>query len=199
MSLLVQKYGGTSIGTGERLREVSGIIQATLKDHRVIVVVSALSSSTKTEGTTSMLLESGEQAANGSPFSRILNRVEKTHMEALQSSIDDPEIMEEVSDYIHQELHTLKSFLEAIHVIREISARSQDMIIGTGARLSARLLSGVLKSRGIDSAFTDLSECVKKKLSNSNTRFFLDCEQAFRKKLTQKQQGSRTCLKTRRN
>ena len=67
--LVVQKYGGTSIGTGERLREVSGIIQASLKDHRVIVVVSALSNSTKTEGTTSLLLEAGERLSDGSHFS----------------------------------------------------------------------------------------------------------------------------------
>ena len=185
MSLLVQKYGGTSIGTGERLSDVAGIIQTSLKEHRVIVVVSALSNSTKTEGTTSRLLEAGKQAVNGGSFSRILDQVKKTHLEALHSSIDDPAIMDEVGEFIHQELQSLKSFLEAIDVIREISARSQDMIIGTGERLSARLLSGVLKSRGIDSVYTDLSECVKKKLSNSNTRFFSDCEQAFRKKLPQ--------------
>ena len=44
MSLVVQKYGGTSLGNAERLQNVAKIIADTLEQNRVIVVVSAMSS-----------------------------------------------------------------------------------------------------------------------------------------------------------
>ena len=172
MSLLVQKYGGTSLGNGVRLRNVAEIIKKSQVHHQVIVVVSALSSYTKDEGTTSRLLEAGDIAIKNGSFTQILELVEITHFDALQESITDPEICKEVKEYIHQELQSLKSFLKAIQVIKEISPRSQDLIIGTGERLSARLLSGVLKSQGIESKYTDLSECISGQISTNNTYIY---------------------------
>ena len=72
MSLVVQKYGGTSLGNAERLQNVAKIIADTLEQNRVIVVVSAMSSYTKAEGTTSRLLEAGDLAISGGPFSGFL-------------------------------------------------------------------------------------------------------------------------------
>ena len=46
MSLVVQKYGGTSLGNAERLQNVAKIIADTLEQNRVIDVVSAMSSYT---------------------------------------------------------------------------------------------------------------------------------------------------------
>ena len=119
MSLVVQKYGGTSLGNAERLQNVAKIIADTLKQNRVIVVVSAMSSYTKAEGTTSRLLEAGDLAISGGPFFRVLDLVEQSHFKALEDAISDPVIMEEVKEYIHEELRSLKAFLEAIHVINE--------------------------------------------------------------------------------
>ena len=160
MSLVVQKYGGTSLGNAERLQNVAKIIADTLEQNRVIVVVSAMSSYTKAEGTTSRLLEAGDLAISGGPFFRVLDLVEQSHFKALEDSISDPVLMEEVKEYIHEALRSLKAFLEAILVIREISPRSQDLIVGTGERLSARLLSGVLQDLGIDAEYVDLSEAL---------------------------------------
>ncbi len=183
MSLIIQKFGGTSLGNAERLQNVAHIIRDFLADHQVIVVVSAMSSYTKAEGTTSRLIQAGELALSGGQFFRILDQVEQTHLEALEQAITDPDIQEEVKEYIHQELRSLKSFLDAIHVIREISPRSQDLIIGTGERLSARLLSGVLQSLGVDAESIDLSESVTDIRIVNDTDFFTQCQQDFHKKL----------------
>ena len=72
-------------------------------------------------------------------------------------------------------------------MINEISPRSQDLIIGTGERLSARLLSGVLKSYGIDSAYTDLSQSVDENASANHVDFYLQCQKSFRKQMPEKQ------------
>ena len=183
MSLIVQKFGGTSLGTGERLQNVARIVQSGATDHQPIVVVSAMSSYTKAEGTTSRLLEAGQQALANGPFFQILDLVEQAHFEALEQAIPDPEIQEEIREFVHQELQALKSFLDAIHVIREISPRSQDLIVGTGERLSARLLSGVLRSMGVEAEYTDLSEILSNGGDTNDEAFYQQLQHAIRAKL----------------
>ena len=161
MRHFVQKFGGTSLGTAKRMKGVAQIIVDHLKQHhRVTAVVSAMSSYNKTEGTTSRLLEAGSLALRGGPFYRMIDLVEESHNEAFSAAVRNPEIQEQLREFVHRELRSLKSFLEAIHVIREISPRSQDLIVGTGERLSARLLSGVLQDLGIDAEYVDLSEAL---------------------------------------
>ena len=47
MALVVQKYGGSSVGTAERIKRVAERIVATRKDgHDVVVVVSAMGDTT---------------------------------------------------------------------------------------------------------------------------------------------------------
>ena len=47
MSLVVQKYGGSSVGTAERIKRVAERIVATAKDgNDVVVVVSAMGDTT---------------------------------------------------------------------------------------------------------------------------------------------------------
>ena len=176
---VVQKFGGTSLGNAERLLNVARIIKQSQQDARPVVVVSAMSSYTKAEGTTSRLLEAGQQALLGGPFFRILDLVEQTHLEALEQAIPDSDIRAEIQEGIQQELRSLKSFLEAINVIREISPRSQDLIVGTGERLSARLLSGVLRGMGVDAVYVNLSECVQTESENNDDAFYLSLQQDF--------------------
>ena len=59
MSLIVQKYGGTSVGSPERIRNVAERVAATAKDgNQVIAVVSAMA------GETDRLLELGRQLSD---------------------------------------------------------------------------------------------------------------------------------------
>jgi len=67
MSLIVQKYGGTSVGTPERIRNVASRVLATQREgHSVVVVVSAMS------GVTDNLLKLSKAVAD-SPTERELD------------------------------------------------------------------------------------------------------------------------------
>ncbi|MBW2404432.1 MAG: aspartate kinase [Deltaproteobacteria bacterium] len=60
MSLVVQKYGGTSVGSLDRIRSVAERVAATYREgHQVIVVVSAMA------GQTDKLLSMGWELSNG--------------------------------------------------------------------------------------------------------------------------------------
>ena len=45
-NIIVQKFGGTSVGSTERIAHVAKIIEAASKNSKVIVVVSAMSGET---------------------------------------------------------------------------------------------------------------------------------------------------------
>lgn len=172
MGILIQKFGGTSVGSGERMVNVAGIIERSLKISPVIVVVSAISSTVKSEGTTSLLLQASDFALKGIPFSEPLAIIERNHAAALDHAVKTPALKEETRAFIHEELARLRSFLEAIEVIRELSPRSQDSVLAVGEKLSARLLAAVLRDRGQKSVYTDLSNIVPKDETDVDPGFF---------------------------
>ena len=171
MALIVQKFGGTSLGTADRLQSVADIVQNTAEHHSVIVVVSAMSGYKKSEGTTSRLLQAGEYSTTGQDYSKILGMIENTHFDVLEKAIQSSGLREKIEAGIHQELQHLKSFLEAIRVIKEISPRSKNLIVGTGERLSAQVLSGVLQDRGLEGIYTNLSEIAPDGIDSMDPRF----------------------------
>jgi aspartate kinase len=158
-SVIVQKFGGTSLGTSEKLDKSCKIMTQfhNKSTETVVAVVSALSSETKSEGTTSRLLAAAEAAVQQKDFNMYLDRIEDTHMDALYGILKGRAGREETRAFVTKELHAVREFCTALGVIREISPRSHDMIIGCGERLSAGLIAGVLRDQGIDARYVNLS------------------------------------------
>ncbi len=68
MALIVQKYGGTSVGTVEKIENVAQkVIKFRQQGHQVVVVVSAMS------GETNRLISLAEQIQGGTPYGRELD------------------------------------------------------------------------------------------------------------------------------
>jgi aspartate kinase len=172
MGIIVQKFGGTSVGSGERLCHVADIIGTTRRRKPVIAVVSAMSSTVKARGTTILLLAAGEQAVADKPFDEPLEAIEQVHLEALAEAVGKASLRNEVKGWLKDELAWLRSFLDAIRVIRELSPRSQDILMATGEKFSARLLAATLESRGVPSIFTDLTYAVPEKEKQVDPAFF---------------------------
>src|SRR5215831_9887021 len=169
--VIVQKFGGTSVGNSERLRNVADIVGATRADSEVIAVVSAMSGTTKAEGTTSLLLAAADAAVARRGFAVELGQILKAH-EAATLAIDDAAARDAARAFVTEELERLRAFLDAISVIRELSPRSRDVIPATGERLSARVLAGVLAGRGVPSRFVDLSSVVPEAERDVDPAFF---------------------------
>jgi aspartate kinase len=172
MGIIVQKFGGTSVGTGERMRQVADIIQRTRKKKGVIAVVSAMSGTVKAEGTTNLLLEAGNLAAQAADFNVPLDKLEAGHRRAIGEAVGAPELRGEVERWIEAELAWLRSFLDALRVIRELSPRSQDILMATGERFSAYLLSAVLRDRAVPTSFVDLTQVVPEEETEVTPGFF---------------------------
>ncbi|MDH4225694.1 MAG: aspartate kinase, partial [Deltaproteobacteria bacterium] len=172
MQTIVQKFGGTSVGSAERIQDVARIIQDTLKNHHVVAVVSAMSGTVKSEGTTSQLILASQQALRGDPFGGPLKVIRKTHTQALDRAVSSKAIRQDLADAVGDELKSLEALLGAVSVIRELSPRSMDMLLATGERLSARILSGVLADGGLDTVYMDLSTIVPQEETEADPAFF---------------------------
>ena len=66
---IVLKFGGTSVGSGKKITNVCDIVQKVKKNNQVIVVSSALQS------TTDELLELSENAKKGQVNKKIINDI----------------------------------------------------------------------------------------------------------------------------
>lgn len=172
MEFVIQKYGGTSVGNADRMLNVASIVKNTLETNRVAVVVSAMSSYIKAEGTTNRLLAAADAALEKGAYYKIIDQLEESHLSTIEEAITSPKIKEAVKEEIVLELKHLKSFLEAIQVIGEISPRSMDVIVGTGEKLSARILTGILNSSGIDAEYVNLDSLIQKPFAELNRVFY---------------------------
>lgn len=149
--IIVQKYGGTSIGTPEKMKGVVDIIKTTYESIKPIngslyIVVSAISSSKKGTGTTSQLLKCTE-TTDLTVIKELVNKIEKIHLEFAEKMLSKNV---ELYDWIKIQCHHIYSLLQSASIIGELSIRSRDVIISKGEMMSARILYEYLKCEGID-------------------------------------------------
>ncbi|MEK7865298.1 MAG: aspartate kinase [Planctomycetota bacterium] len=150
--LLVTKFGGSSVSTGEGHRQVASIVAGHLANgHRVCVVVSAMGD------TTDHLVEACHRAQKGDVASlpHFLGRLQSSHEEAVRAAVERPLAREGVLAAIRPLFLELEKVLTGIAYVGEVTPRAQDLVLSFGERLSAPILAGALADRGIDAkAFT---------------------------------------------
>ncbi|MBX2928933.1 MAG: bifunctional aspartate kinase/homoserine dehydrogenase I [Saprospiraceae bacterium] len=152
----VLKFGGSSVGTPERIRGLVEILKRYyLQGEKFAVVFSAFS------GVTDSLLQMGAKAAEGdASYLDLFEAMRARHLEAAQELLR--------GDYLQQALpelennhEVLKSLLYGIFLVREASPRTMDYVISFGERNSAFLLSHVMRQAGIHAAYLDARKIIK--------------------------------------
>lgn len=90
--------------------------------YRPIVVLSAMSTKKKSEGTTSRLLAAVVEVLNGNSkrYLEIVNDIERHHVEACMSAISDAKIRRTAVESINLECHRLRNFLAAAEVSKTL-------------------------------------------------------------------------------
>ena len=135
----VLKFGGTSVGSAERIKEVAGLIyNSDLK----IVVLSAMS------GTTNSLVQIAEQlyAKKNSKANQLINQLEKNYKNVIKELITDPEILKEGWALIESHFNYIKSFTQDLFTIHEERA-----VLAQGELISTALFQLYLQEQKIDS------------------------------------------------
>lgn len=78
-------------------------------------------------------------------------------MKAASANVKDPMLREKVSVEISNVIQDLMNVITAAVMLREVSPRTLDTIIGKGELLSCHLMVVLLQDRGIDAQLVDLS------------------------------------------
>ncbi len=150
--LRVFKFGGTSLGSAERLAQVIRVVQRERERSALAVVVSAQGD------TTDWLIAAGERAAAGE-----LSRAEAVVDEVAwlaRSSVEGAlaahaSRWESAPAVISSTLADLRRLLGGVAVVGEFSGAIRDHVLSFGERLSARLLAGALDAVGLRAETVD--------------------------------------------
>ncbi|WP_018153938.1 MULTISPECIES: aspartate kinase [Methanothermococcus] len=146
----VMKFGGTSVGSGERIKNVAKIVVDKSKEDDVVVVTSAMTQ------VTNSLVGISKQALDVRDIAKINNFIsdlKEKHEIAINEAIDDEGIREEVCNVITSSLNELEKVLIGVAYLGELTPKSKDYILSFGERLSAPILSGAIRSLGKKSLF----------------------------------------------
>ncbi|WP_104735880.1 bifunctional aspartate kinase/homoserine dehydrogenase I [Hanstruepera ponticola] len=180
----VLKFGGTSVGSVENIKQVIGILEDYSKTEPLICVVSAVG------GITNKLLKAGELAQNkNETYLSEFKDIKSIHLNILSELISSQDTTSK--EYLETKLQALKSLLDGIYLINELSPKTTDKLLSFGELLSSYIITEALKERGnsimrknsqelivTDSNFTKAE--VNFNLTNTNIlSYFADAKQSI--------------------
>lgn len=148
---LVMKFGGTSIGDAERIKNVSEIVAKEYKNgSEIAVVVSALPGVTDSliEIANKIITTNGEGGKNLEAF---INKILKKHTETITGVVKNNKCREDIIKKMDENLEKLRNALQYIKNSKELTPPSNDYILSFGEKLSAPIISGAIIEQGIDS------------------------------------------------
>lgn len=139
----VLKFGGTSVGSAENITKVTSILETYSKNDRIICVVSAVG------GITDKLLKAGALAQNKDESYLIeFKEIKSIHLNILLQLI--PNANNTITEHFETKLQALKSLLDGIYLINELSPKTSDKLVSFGELLSSFLITETLKNRHLD-------------------------------------------------
>jgi aspartate kinase len=141
------KFGGTSVGSPEAMRQAAAIIQEERpKWERIIAVVSAMN------GVTNTLIACAQAAldSKNAEYQEHIAQLRQRHFEAIHALVPQ-ELQEGLCAVIDQQLGTLKAFCDSIQVMGEVTPRGMDTISSLGERMNAKIFSACLQQIGLRS------------------------------------------------
>lgn len=141
---LVMKFGGTSVGSAARMKDVA--VLARINAHNgVLVVVSAMSGVTDSLFRAARLAYEGNLEAAFSVCEDLRAKHYETHRE-LSSGAESADDFANIDAIIE----ALKERLHGVALLRELSPRSMDAIAANGELLSGQLVARAIGCRYID-------------------------------------------------
>jgi bifunctional aspartokinase / homoserine dehydrogenase 1 len=132
----VLKFGGTSVGSPERIRGVKKIIES--QESPCVVVVSAF------QGITDELKQISEQASSrNEEYKVLLDKVIQRHTEYARHLVAKDK-RAAVLDAVCKIFADLQQTLNGIYLLRELSKHSLDQVMSTGELLSSLIISNLI-------------------------------------------------------
>ena len=135
----VMKFGGTSVGTPQRMKEVTALV--TKSGEPVFVVLSAMS------GTTNSLVEISDYLYKKNPdgANEVINSLERKYMKHLDELYAKDEYRTQTAEFLRDEFNYLRSFTKELFTSFE-----EKTIVAQGEMMSTNMVVNYMKEIGIN-------------------------------------------------
>lgn len=136
--MIVMKFGGTSVGSPERMKHVAELI--TESGNPTFVVLSAMS------GTTNTLIEIADYLYKKNPegANEVINMLEKKYMTHVDELYETDEYKEKTRNFLNQEFDYIRSFTKDIFTSFE-----EKSIVAQGEIMSTNMVVNYLQEKGV--------------------------------------------------
>lgn len=136
----VMKFGGTSVGTPQRMKEVAKIFRPTAGGQS-FVVLSAMS------GTTNNLVEISDYLYKNNPegASTVINQLEQKYIAHTDELYDTEVYREKTMQFLKEEFKYLRSFTKSATTFSEVEEK---IILAQGEIISTNLVTNYLLEQG---------------------------------------------------
>lgn len=134
----VLKFGGTSVGTVDSLKNVKKIVESL--EVPSIIVVSALG------GLTDKLISTAREAATGSDSHRIaMDAISARHRDIINEVVD-ADRRDSVMTEVNRLLKELSDVYLGISLIKSLPERVLDIVVSYGERMSSVIVAGMIEN-----------------------------------------------------
>ncbi len=152
----ILKFGGSSIGTPERISNVLELLKKRFDEGiEFCVVFSAFQ-----EITDSLIYISNKALSRDDSYKEELSKLKKIHNNAV-SYLISKNLQESSSKKVSELLNELEEILHGVYLVKELTPRTLDYVMSFGERLSCTIISNAMNSRGMESEFMDSRLVVK--------------------------------------
>ena len=157
MSLVVMKFGGTSVEDPAAIARTAAIVAGRVAaGKKPVVVVSAMAR------VTDQLLRCAASSAQGDRTGAlaISSRLRSRHRDTAAALVKDQKEAAALVNWMDQKFDQLDEILRGLAAILELTPRISDLIVSYGERLSSRMIAAAFAERGVTAAHVDAREVV---------------------------------------
>jgi aspartokinase/homoserine dehydrogenase 1 len=145
----VLKFGGSSVGSPDTIKQVKAIIQEAVQRDRTIVVFSAFG------GVTDKLLHCGTLAAGGhEEYKDTIAQLTQRHIDAVKGLLPLT-AQSPVLSMVVQQCNEIEAICNGIFLLREFSDKTRDRILSYGELIASRIIAAYLTSEGLPNCWID--------------------------------------------
>lgn len=178
--LIVMKFGGTSVGSAERMQNVASLLAEHSKRADLVVVVSAMG------GVTDMLIRAAREASRGGRevWKGVRQEIARRHREVADRCLS-PSEQASVLPRLAEQVGNFENLCSGFTLVREVTPRAMDALSSLGELMSSTLLASILRSEGLSAQAVDATELIvtDERFGNA-TPLFEETQVKTRQKLT---------------
>jgi aspartate kinase len=155
-TIVVMKFGGTSVEDATAMKRTAGIVRGRReRGLQPVVVVSAMAR------VTDQLLAAAAAAGEGRRADAlgISARLRERHLSTAAELVNGERLVD-VLGVLHNEFDALDDLLRGIAAVGELTARTNDLVVSFGERMSSRMVTEAFAEAGLNSMHVDARSCI---------------------------------------